>query len=91
MGKKLWFWHSRKLLKLVIMEKMSSGRQYRLCKIPQHAEGQFSDIKGRLNAVGYQGKFNAIDCMQSYYLKPGFWLPFNNNNNKIIIDFISRG
>ena len=38
-----------------------------------------------------KGSLNAIDCMQSYYLKPGFWLPFNNNNNKIIIDFISRG
>ena len=25
-------------LKLVILEKNSSGRQYRLCKIPQHAE-----------------------------------------------------
>ena len=24
--------------KLVILEKNSSGRQYRLCKIPQHAE-----------------------------------------------------
>ena len=38
-GKKSRFWHSKKKLKLVILEKKSSGRRYRLCKISQHAEG----------------------------------------------------
>ena len=29
----------QKVAKLVILEKNSHGRPYRLCKIPQHAEG----------------------------------------------------
>ena len=37
-GKKSGFWRSKKYLKLVILEKNSSGRQYQLCKIHQHAE-----------------------------------------------------
>ena len=38
MEKKSGFWRSKKWLKLVILKKTSSGRQYRLCKIHQHAE-----------------------------------------------------
>ena len=37
-GKKSGFWRFKKELKLVILKKNSSGRQYRLCKIHQHAE-----------------------------------------------------
>ena len=38
-GKKIGVLAIQKVAKLVMLEKNSSGRQYRLCKIPQHAEG----------------------------------------------------